>query len=33
MECPQCHRIYWKGTHWQAMSRELDEIIFSNKKK
>ena len=18
MECPACHRIYWKGTHWQA---------------
>jgi uncharacterized protein with PIN domain len=24
MECPSCHRIYWLGTHWQAMSRELE---------
>lgn len=23
MECPVCHRIYWQGTHWQAMTREL----------
>jgi len=24
MECPSCHRIYWRGTHWQAMRRELE---------
>ena len=24
MECPSCHRIYWRGTHWQSMSRELE---------
>jgi len=23
MECPACHRIYWRGTHWQAMTRKL----------
>ncbi len=23
MECPACHRIYWRGTHWQAMTRRL----------
>jgi uncharacterized protein with PIN domain len=23
MECPTCHRIYWRGTHWQAMTRKL----------
>ena len=23
MECPACHRIYWRGTHWQAMNRKL----------
>ncbi|UCH51203.1 MAG: Mut7-C RNAse domain-containing protein [Chloroflexota bacterium] len=23
MECPSCHRIYWRGTHWQAMNQEL----------
>ena len=26
MECPLCHRIYWRGTHWQAMSRELERL-------
>jgi uncharacterized protein with PIN domain len=24
MECPSCHRIYWRGTHWQAMNQELE---------
>ena len=23
MECPSCHRIYWRGTHWEAMLRRL----------
>lgn len=22
-ECPLCKRIYWKGTHWQAMNERL----------
>jgi uncharacterized protein len=26
MECPSCHRIYWKGTHWQAMCDELESL-------
>jgi len=26
VECPQCRRVYWKGTHWKAMNRELAEI-------
>jgi len=26
MECPSCHRLYWRGTHWEAMSRELDKL-------
>jgi hypothetical protein len=26
MECPLCHRIYWQGTHWQAMVRELRNL-------
>jgi uncharacterized protein with PIN domain len=25
-ECPTCHRIYWRGTHWQAMVRKLQEL-------
>ncbi len=27
MECPSCHRIYWRGTHWQAMTRKLEKFI------
>jgi len=30
MECPSCHRIYWQGTHWQAMTRELRELAQSH---
>mgnify|MGYP001201218689 CR=1 FL=1 len=26
MECPTCHRIYWRGTHWQAMVNKLKEF-------
>lgn len=26
MECPACHRIYWRGTHWQAMVKMLDKF-------
>jgi len=26
VECPACHRIYWKGTHWQAMTRKLNQF-------
>ena len=24
--CPSCHRVYWQGTHWQAIRDGLDEI-------
>ncbi len=27
MECPNCHRIYWRGTHWQAMTKKLERYI------
>ena len=26
VECPACHRIYWKGTHWQAMTHKLKSM-------
>jgi uncharacterized protein with PIN domain len=29
MECPACRRIYWRGTHWEAMRRKLEEIAVS----
>jgi len=25
-ECPVCHHIYWQGTHWQAMIKELKNL-------
>lgn len=29
MECPVCHRIFWRGTHWQAMTRKLKQLTPS----
>ncbi|MBI4308211.1 MAG: Mut7-C RNAse domain-containing protein [Chloroflexi bacterium] len=25
-QCPSCRRIYWQGTHWENMRRELKRI-------
>lgn len=25
-QCPACHRVYWPGTHWQAMVRKLQDL-------
>jgi uncharacterized protein with PIN domain len=30
MECPGCHRIYWRGTHWEAMVRKLEKLAASS---
>jgi len=30
MQCPLCHRVYWRGTHWQAMSKELEGFMPEN---
>ena len=30
VECPVCHRIYWQGTHWQAMIKELNALCQGN---
>ena len=27
MQCPACQRIYWRGTHWERMRRELERIV------
>ncbi len=27
MECPACHRIYWRGTHWQSITRKLEKFM------
>ncbi len=26
MQCPDCLRLYWRGTHWERMSEELEQI-------
>ncbi len=26
MQCPDCGRVYWRGTHWQRMAKELEEV-------
>jgi uncharacterized protein with PIN domain len=30
MECPACQRIYWRGTHWEAMTRKLEKLAKGN---
>jgi uncharacterized protein with PIN domain len=25
-QCPACGRIYWRGTHWRAMTRRLEDL-------
>jgi uncharacterized protein with PIN domain len=32
MECPRCRRVYWRGTHWQAMKKKLEEMRERNTK-
>ena len=32
MECPACHRIYWRGTHWQAMTKKLEKFMKASAK-
>ena len=29
--CPSCHRVYWQGTHWQAMIEELRKLTSEKK--
>lgn len=26
MQCPSCLRVYWQGTHWERMKRELEKL-------
>lgn len=26
-QCPACQRIYWRGTHWQRMNREMETLM------
>ncbi len=25
-QCPNCQRIYWRGTHWRAMTQKLESF-------
>ncbi len=27
MGCLACHRIYWRGTHWRAMTKKLEKFM------
>ncbi len=29
-ECPSCRRIYWRGTHWDAMMKRLSGFLPAN---
>jgi uncharacterized protein with PIN domain len=26
MQCPNCRRIYWRGTHWREMTKKLEKF-------
>ena len=26
MQCPNCNRVYWRGTHWVKMIQELEAL-------
>ena len=26
-QCPVCQRIYWRGTHWQRMNKEMKALM------
>ncbi|HUI72851.1 MAG TPA: Mut7-C RNAse domain-containing protein [Spirochaetia bacterium] len=28
-ECPSCHRVFWRGTHWQTMTRLAGSLGIS----
>ncbi len=28
-QCPDCGRLYWRGSHWEAMRRLLDTLLQS----
>jgi uncharacterized protein with PIN domain len=30
VQCPACQRIYWKGTHWQAMTNRLQHLTTTS---
>jgi uncharacterized protein with PIN domain len=33
MQCPACQRVYWQGSHWEAMRRRLEEMTASDSRR
>ena len=31
MECPGCHRVYWRGTHWRVMTDKLNDFVTGSR--
>ncbi len=31
--CPQCHRVYWRGTHWARMLALMEDTVESSSEK
>lgn len=31
-QCEQCHRIYWRGSHFERMTTFIDELMTNNQK-
>jgi uncharacterized protein with PIN domain len=31
MQCPSCRRVYWRGTHWRAMTKKLESFVNNTK--
>jgi len=27
-QCPACRRVYWRGTHWEAMNKRLARLLL-----
>lgn len=30
-QCPECHRLYWRGTHWQNFKSTLKDALNNSK--
>ncbi len=30
-ECPRCHRLYWRGTHWQNFKSTIKGVLSNSK--
>ncbi|UCH42237.1 MAG: Mut7-C RNAse domain-containing protein [Dehalococcoidales bacterium] len=26
-QCPACRRVYWRGTHWEAMNKKMARLL------